>query len=66
MLVDAAGQEEPLIWLLAPLVAGASVVICANLDRSRLAELTAAEKITRVLARSSVEDGSSVRPHGSL
>ncbi|WIM99161.1 TIGR03089 family protein [Actinoplanes oblitus] len=48
VLVDAAGSEEPLIWLLAPLSAGASIVLCANLDRSRLDDRIAAEGVTRV------------------
>jgi len=50
VLVDAAASEQPLIWLLAPLSAGASVVLCANLDRARLDERIAAEGVTRVLA----------------
>lgn len=49
VLVDAAASEEPLNWLLAPLSVGASVVLCANLDRSRLAERIAVERVTRVL-----------------
>ena len=50
VLVDAAASEQPLIWLLAPLSAGASIVLCANLDRSRLDDRVAAERVTRVLA----------------
>ncbi|MEU4626520.1 TIGR03089 family protein [Actinoplanes sp. NPDC023801] len=49
LLVDTAACEEPLIWLMAPLTAGASIVLCANLDRSRLDERMAAEGITRLL-----------------
>ncbi|MET0426627.1 MAG: TIGR03089 family protein [Actinoplanes sp.] len=49
VLVDADAHEQPLTWLLAPLSAGASVVLCANLDRSRLADLVAAEKVTLTL-----------------
>ncbi|WFE59298.1 hypothetical protein [Micromonospora sp. WMMD712] len=49
LLVDAAEHEQPLKWLLAPLSVGASVVVCANLDRSRLDARVAAEGITRVL-----------------
>jgi acyl-CoA synthetase (AMP-forming)/AMP-acid ligase II len=49
VLIDAAASEQPLIWLLAPLFAGASLVLCANLDRSRLDERIAAERITRTL-----------------
>jgi uncharacterized protein (TIGR03089 family) len=48
VLIDAAASEEPLIWLLAPLSAGASLVLCANLDRSRLDERITAERVTRV------------------
>jgi uncharacterized protein (TIGR03089 family) len=49
VLIDAAASEEPLIWLLAPLCVGASLVLCANLDRSRLDERITAERVTRVL-----------------
>lgn len=49
VLVDTAASEEPLIWLLAPLTVGASLVLCANLDRSRLDERIAVERVTRVL-----------------
>jgi uncharacterized protein (TIGR03089 family) len=48
LLIDAAGSEEPLIWLLAPLTAGASIVLCANLDRSRLDDRIADEGVTRL------------------
>jgi uncharacterized protein (TIGR03089 family) len=50
VLIDAAISEEPLIWLLAPLTVGASIVLCRNLDRSRLDDRIAAEQVTRVLA----------------
>jgi uncharacterized protein (TIGR03089 family) len=49
LLVDAAEHEHPVKWLLAPLSVGASVVLCANLDRSRLSDRVAAERVTRVL-----------------
>lgn len=49
LLVDVAEHEEPVKWLLAPLAAGASVVLCANLDRSAVDARIAAEGITRVL-----------------
>jgi uncharacterized protein (TIGR03089 family) len=49
VLVDTTTTEEPLIWLLAPLMAGASLVLCANLDAARLDERIAAERVTRVL-----------------
>jgi uncharacterized protein (TIGR03089 family) len=49
ILIDTADCEEPLIWLMAPLTAGASIVLCTNLDRSRLDDRMAAEEITRLL-----------------
>jgi uncharacterized protein (TIGR03089 family) len=49
LLVDAAEHEHPVKWLLAPLAAGASVVLCANLDGSAVASRVAAEHVTRVL-----------------
>jgi uncharacterized protein (TIGR03089 family) len=48
VLVDAASTEQPLMWLLAPLSVGASIVLCANVDRSRLDSRIAAEEVTRV------------------
>jgi uncharacterized protein (TIGR03089 family) len=49
LLVDAARHEQPVMWLLAPLSAGASILLCANLDRGRLDERIAAEGISHVL-----------------
>jgi uncharacterized protein (TIGR03089 family) len=49
VLVDTAASEQPLIWLLAPLSVGATIVLCANLDRSRLDSRIATERVTRVL-----------------
>ncbi|MEV7984585.1 TIGR03089 family protein [Micromonospora sp. NPDC085948] len=49
LLVDAAEHEEPLKWLLAPLSAGASVVISANLYPARRDAVAAAERATRIL-----------------
>ncbi|SDT34137.1 TIGR03089 family protein [Actinoplanes derwentensis] len=49
VLVDVTAYEEPMIWLMAPLTAGASIVLCANLDHTRLADRIAAEGITRLL-----------------
>jgi hypothetical protein len=49
VLVDAAAHDHPVTWLLAPLAAGASVVLCANLDPSKVAARAAAERVTRVL-----------------
>ncbi|BCY07955.1 TIGR03089 family protein [Actinoplanes sp. L3-i22] len=48
VLIETGASEEPLIWLLAPLTAGASIVLCANLDRSRLDERIATEGVTRL------------------
>jgi hypothetical protein len=48
VLVDAARQEQPVVWLLAPLVAGASIVLCANLDREHLDARIAAEGVTHL------------------
>ncbi|MGW0503100.1 TIGR03089 family protein [Micromonospora sp. NPDC003241] len=49
LLVDVTEHDQPLKWLLAPLSAGASVVLCANLDPERRDAVVAAEQITRVL-----------------
>ncbi|SDY93984.1 TIGR03089 family protein [Micromonospora pattaloongensis] len=49
LLVDAAAHEHPVKWLLAPLAVGASVVLCANLDRAAVDARVAAERVTRVL-----------------
>ncbi|MFG3600267.1 TIGR03089 family protein [Micromonospora chersina] len=49
LLVDTAEHEQPLKWLLAPLAAGASVVLCANLDPADRDARAAAEQATRVL-----------------
>jgi uncharacterized protein (TIGR03089 family) len=49
LLIDAAQTEHPVKWLLAPLAAGASVVLCANLDPAAMAARAAAERVTRVL-----------------
>jgi uncharacterized protein (TIGR03089 family) len=49
ILVDADAHADPLTWLVAPLVAGASTVICRNLDRSRLDARVAAERVTHAV-----------------
>jgi uncharacterized protein (TIGR03089 family) len=49
VLVDASHHEHPVQWLLAPLAAGASIVLCANLERDALDPRIAAEGVTRVL-----------------
>jgi uncharacterized protein (TIGR03089 family) len=48
VLVDAAADPQPVSWLLAPLTAGASVVICANLDRATVPDIIAGEGVTHV------------------
>jgi uncharacterized protein (TIGR03089 family) len=53
LLIDTASTSgEPLMWLLAPLSAGASIVLCANLDPAGLDSRAAAESVTRVFAAS--------------
>lgn len=49
VLVDAARYPDPVDWLLAPLTAGASMVLCGRLDPARLADRTAMERVTRQL-----------------
>ena len=49
LLVDAGEHEHPYKWLLAPLAAGASVVLCANLDPATVETRAAAEGATRVI-----------------
>ncbi|GIF66041.1 TIGR03089 family protein [Asanoa ishikariensis] len=50
VLIDAATHPEPRDWLLAPLAAGASIVLCGNLDRAKLAGRIASEQVTRDLS----------------
>ena len=55
VLIDiAAASEQPLMWLLAPLSAGASIVLCANLTPEGAAARAGAEGVTRVLPHSPV------------
>jgi uncharacterized protein (TIGR03089 family) len=49
VLLDAATHPDPLDWLLAPLVVGASVVLCANQDPTGLPIRAAAERVTVAL-----------------
>lgn len=49
VLIDAATHEEPMKWLLAPLVAGASIVLCANFEQTDLDARATAEHVTHVL-----------------
>src|SRR5207247_6172804 len=45
VLVDAAAHADPLDWLLAPLAAGATVVLCGQVDRAVLDARVAAERV---------------------
>ncbi|SBV27865.1 TIGR03089 family protein [Micromonospora krabiensis] len=49
VLVDAARYADPVDWLLAPMTANATVVLCGNLDESRLANRQESEKTTKTL-----------------
>jgi uncharacterized protein (TIGR03089 family) len=49
VLVDAAAHPDPVDWLLAPLAARASTVLCGHLDSSKLDTRVATERVTRVL-----------------
>lgn len=49
VLMDVHEYEHPVKWLLAPMAAGASVVLCSNLDRSKVPAIVDSEGITRVL-----------------
>ncbi|MEH0980766.1 TIGR03089 family protein [Micromonospora sp. CPCC 205556] len=49
VLVDVARHPDPIDWLLAPLTAGATIVLCANIDPARLTARAATEKATHTL-----------------
>jgi uncharacterized protein (TIGR03089 family) len=49
VLVDAGAYPDPTDWLFAPLVAGASIVLCTNLDPGKLAARADTEKVTVTL-----------------
>jgi uncharacterized protein (TIGR03089 family) len=49
VLVDAATHPDPLDWLLAPLIVGASVVLCANLDPAGVPARLDTERVTVAL-----------------
>jgi uncharacterized protein (TIGR03089 family) len=51
VLVDLAAHPDRLDWLLAPLLAAGSVVLCRSLDPARLRHRIAAERVTVRLAR---------------
>jgi len=46
VLVDTGAYPDPTDWLVAPLVAGASIVLCGNLDRAALDARADAEKVS--------------------
>ncbi len=46
VLIDAGAYPDPIDWLLAPLVAGASIVLCGHLDPARVEQRAATEKVT--------------------
>lgn len=50
VLFDATTHPDPIDWLLAPLVAGASIVLCAHLDRTTLDARAGSEKVTLVVS----------------
>jgi uncharacterized protein (TIGR03089 family) len=50
VLIDIRAYPGPIDWLFAPLVVGASVVLCANLHPAKLEARTTAEKVTVVLS----------------
>ncbi|WP_033339959.1 TIGR03089 family protein [Catenuloplanes japonicus] len=49
VLIDAAKHEQPVQWLLAPLAAGATIVLVANPDASKTAARAESERVTRIL-----------------
>jgi nucleotide-binding universal stress UspA family protein len=49
VLIDTAAHPEVTDWLLAPLVVGASIVLCANLDLTKTEARAATEKVTLLL-----------------
>ncbi len=46
LIVAVDEDPGPVHWLLAPLIAGASVVLCRNADAARLADIAATERVT--------------------
>jgi uncharacterized protein (TIGR03089 family) len=49
VLIDAGAHPDPVDWLLAPLAAGATIVLCGNLDRASLARRVEDERVTDTL-----------------
>ncbi len=46
VLIDASAHPDPIDWLLAPLIGGASIVLCANLDPAKVTARAESEKVT--------------------
>jgi uncharacterized protein (TIGR03089 family) len=51
LLIDVDRHPDPVDWLLAPLSAGATLVLCAHPDPARLADRRSTEKVTRTLTK---------------
>ncbi|WP_127546350.1 TIGR03089 family protein [Actinoplanes sp. OR16] len=51
VLIDTSLHPDAADWLLAPLVAGASVVLCANLDKAKVESRSTSEKVSVVLVQ---------------
>ena len=49
VLIDADTYPDPRDWLLAPLSAGASIVLCRNTDPTRTANRAESERVTHVV-----------------
>ena len=49
VLIDAAAHPDPVDWLLAPLAAGATIVLCVHLDPAAVPSRRASERITHDL-----------------
>jgi uncharacterized protein (TIGR03089 family) len=49
VLVDARAHPDPVDWLLAPLVADASIVLCGNLDPAKVESRARSEQVTLLL-----------------
>jgi uncharacterized protein (TIGR03089 family) len=49
VLVDARTYPDPADWLLAPLIAGASIVLCGNLDPVKVTDRAGSERVTLLL-----------------
>ncbi|GAA5195176.1 TIGR03089 family protein [Rugosimonospora acidiphila] len=49
VLIDASAYPDPVDWLLAPLAARASLVLCGHLDQDRLATRVQSERVSLVV-----------------